>query len=80
METDKSLIFEVHTNQKVFQYWTYKVSVKPGTNLPKDYEEWADILYNGKEGFEVSDPIHDTDYDSMMEEIITNVTIPLGKA
>ena len=79
METGNNLIFEVRTTQKVYQSWTYKVSVKPGTILPKNQEEWADILYNGKEGFEVNDPVHEPDYDNMMEEIIDDVIIPLGK-
>jgi len=79
MKAGNDLIFEVRTTQKVYQNWTYKVSVKPGTILPKNQEEWANILYNGKEGFEVSDPIHETDYDNMMEEIIDDVVIPLGK-
>ena len=79
METGNNLIFEVCTTQKVYQRWTYKVSVKPGTILPKNQEEWADILYNGKEGFEVNDPVHEPDYDNMMEEIIDDVIIPLGK-
>ena len=79
METGNNLIFEVRTTQKVYQSWTYKVSVKPGTRLPKNMEEWADILYNGKEGFEVNDPVHQPLYDNMMEEIIDDVIIPLGK-
>ena len=53
--------------------------MKPGTRLPKNMEEWADILYNGKEGFEVNDPVHEPLYDNMMEEIIDDVIIPLGK-
>jgi hypothetical protein len=79
MENDTPLIFEVLTNRKIIQYWSYKIAVKPGTNLPKNQEEWADVLYNGRKGFEVMEPTHDKDYDSMMEEIITDVTIPLGK-
>ena len=79
METGNNLIFEVRTTQKVYQSWTYKVSVKPGTRLPKNMEEWADILYNGKDGFEVNDPVHEPLYDNLMEEIIDDVIIPLGK-
>ena len=78
-ETDKSIIFEVRTTQKVYQNWTYKVSVKLGTRLPKNMEEWADILYNGKEGFEVNDPVHEPDYDKTFFMQIIDVIIPLGK-
>ena len=42
-------------------------------------EEWADILYNGKEGFEVNDPVHEPDYDKSSHQQIIDVIIPLGK-
>jgi len=72
---DSPITFELILTQKVYQSCTQKVTVKPGTPLPKDLEEWAEVLYNGRDGFEVFDPVHEPHYDNVMEQVIDSVTI-----
>jgi hypothetical protein len=67
--------FEVRTEQQVRQSYLYYVTVKEGTEIPTDAESWADILYNGADGFTVSSPIHDHKMDEVDGESVVSVVL-----